>query len=133
MVILKDILSYNVEQSRGDSDHNIVEVVMHEFGTDVNGAILWAQDLHTKLEQMFLVAMEACPEWDEPLNSQVKEYCDGLGNWVRANMEWSFESGRYLGDRGIEIKEKGWMTLMPKGHENGRRDVGPVFVDSSLL
>ena len=87
---------------------------MNEFGTDLNGAILWAQDLHTKVEQKLHAAMAALPEWDEPLNSQVKEYCNGLGNWVRGNIEWSFESGRYFGDRGLEIKEKGWMDLVPK-------------------
>ncbi|KAF8550942.1 terpenoid synthase, partial [Imleria badia] len=43
ILIGNDILSYNVEQSRGDGNHNIVKVVMNEFGTDVNGAILWAQ------------------------------------------------------------------------------------------
>lgn len=70
--------------------------------------------MHTKLEQKFHAAMAALPELDEPLNSQVKEYCEGLGNFVRGSNEWYFESGRYFGSRGLEIKEKGWMSLMPK-------------------
>ncbi|KAF8554246.1 terpenoid synthase [Imleria badia] len=134
MIILKnDVASYNLEQSRGDDSHNILRVVTNEFGTDVNGAMLWTQDLHTKLEQKFLGAMAALPEWDEPLNSQVKEYCNGLGNWIRANNDWCFESGRYFGDRGLEIKEKRWMDLMPKQRNNGMQEIGPVLVDSSLL
>jgi hypothetical protein len=130
---LKDITSYNVEQSLGDDSHNIVTVVMNELGTDVNGAMLWAQDTHTKLEKTFLAAMAALPEWDEPLNSQVKEYCNGLGQFVRANDDWHFESERYFGDRGLEIKEKRWISLMPKVHKKGTSEVGPVLVDSSLL
>ena len=126
MITLKDILSYNLERYRGDDTHNILKVAMNEFGTDLNGAILWAQDLHTKLEQKFHAAMEELPEWDEPLNSQVKEYCNSLGNVVRANIEWAFESGRYFGDRGLEIKEKGWMDLMPKKGEKGAGEVDPT-------
>ena len=133
MIVLKDIASYNVEESRQDDGHNIIRLIMNEFKTDVNGAILWAQDYHIKAEKRFHAAMAALPEWDEPLNSQVREYCDGLGNWVRANGDWHFESGRYFGDRGLEIKEKGWMDPMPKKCKNGIREVGPVLVDSSQL
>lgn len=130
---MKDIVSYNVEQSRGDDDHNIVKIVMLEFGVDVNGAILWAQDLYTKTEQSFFTAMAALPKWDEPLDSQVKEYCDGLGSWVRANCDWSIESRRYFGDRGREIREKGWMNLIPKKRKNGTVVAGPIPIDSFLV
>ena len=130
---MKDISSYNVEQSLGDDSHNSVTIVMNELCADVNGAMMWAQDTHTKLEQKFLAAMAELPEWDEPLNSQVKEYCNGLGQWVRANDDWEFESERYFGNRGLEIKEKRWITLMPKVGKKGTSEVGPVLVDSSLL
>ena len=133
MITLKDIVSYNLEQSRGDDSHNIVRIVMNELGADVNGAMLWVQDFHTQLEQKFHDAMAAVPEFEEPLNSQVKEYCDGLGHWVRANDDWSFESERYFGNRGLEIKEKRWLSLMPKERKNGAPEIGPVLVDSSLL
>ncbi|KAN0100103.1 Isoprenoid synthase domain containing protein [Tylopilus felleus] len=131
VAIANDVVSYNVEQSRGDDNHNLIKIVMKELGTDVNGAMLWVQDLHAKVEQRFHAAMAALPEWDEPLNSQVKEYCDGLGNWVRGNYEWNFESGRYLGNRGMVIKENRWMALMPKCQRV--EPVGPVLVDDSLL
>lgn len=133
MITLKDLASYNVEQSHGDDSHNIITVVMNEFGTDVNGAMLWAQDAHTKREQAFLAAMAALPEWGEPLNSQVKQYCNGIGQLVRGNDDWGFESERYFGDRGLEIQEKRWISLMPKVHKKGTSEVGPVLVDSSLL
>ena len=131
MITLKDVVSYNVEQSRGDDNHNLIKIVMKELGTDVNGAMLWVQDLHAKVEQRFYAAMTALPEWDEPLNSQVKEYCDGLVNCVRGSYEWGFESGRYLGNRGMAIKGNRWMALMPKCQRE--EPVGPVLVDDSLL
>ena len=104
---------------------------MKELGTAVNSAMLWAQDYHTKAEQRFHAAMAALPDWGEPLNSQVREYCHGAESWVRANYEWHFESGRYFGDRGMEITEKRWISLMPK--RGTKSEAGPVLVDSSLM
>ncbi|KAF8122312.1 terpenoid synthase [Boletus edulis] len=131
--ISNDITSYNIEQSCGNDSHNVVTIVMKELGTNVNGAMLWAQDCHTELEQKFHAAMAALPELDEPLNSQVKEYCNGLAQWVRANDDWEFEGGRYFGDKGREIREKRWMFLLPKERKNGAQEVGPILVDGSLL
>ncbi|KAG2033028.1 terpenoid synthase [Suillus americanus] len=109
-----DILSYDVEQARGDDDHNIVTIVMHEIGTDVNGAMLWVADRHTKLEKRYFEAVAAIPKWGELIDSQVREYCDGLGNIVRANYEWSFENERYFGTNGMEVQQKRWILPMSK-------------------
>ncbi|KAG9312647.1 terpenoid synthase [Chiua virens] len=125
-----DIYSYNMEQLRGDDGHNIITIVMHEHRTDVNGAMLWVEDLLFGAQERFHAAKAALPEWDEPLNSQVQEYCDGLGQWVRAVDEWSFESERYFGKKGSEIKKNRWMLLLPKGDA---KEIGPVHIESSLL
>jgi hypothetical protein len=124
----EDIVSYNLEQARGDEGHNIITIVMHEHDTDVNGAMLWVADYHTKLETMFLEAMAAIPKWGELVDSQVMQYCNGLGNWVRANNAWSFESERYFGTDGLDIQRKRWLMLMPRDHLKGREEVGPVLV-----
>lgn len=114
---LKHVSSYNLEKSYGDDNHNIVTIVMNGIGTDVNGARwcgAWAQDFHTKWEQKFHAAMAALPEWEEPSNSQVKEYCDDLGQWVRGCGERQSEIGGHSGDRGPGIEEERWISLMPK-------------------
>jgi hypothetical protein len=113
------MVSYNVEQSRGQAGHNIVTIAMHELNMDVNGAMLWAAGLHEENEKKFLKAYRALPKWGEPIDSQVKEYCDDMASWVRGNYEWSFETEKYLGTKGLEIKRNGWMTLMPKVHVKG--------------
>ncbi|KAG1815061.1 terpenoid synthase [Suillus subaureus] len=127
-----DIASYNMEQARGDASHNVITIVMREFDTDVHGAILWVADLHMETQKRFLQAMAAVPKWGEPIDSQVREYCDGLGNWVRANYEWNFETERYLGTKGPEIQRNKWVSLMPKDCLKSK-EIGPVHVDSSLL
>ena len=129
-IALKDIFSYNLEQLRGDDLHNIITCVMNEYHTDVNGAMLWVEDYLLQVADRFHAAMAALPQWEEPLDSQVKAYCDGLGQWVRALDDWSFEGERYFGKKGAEIKETRWMLLLPK---KPTTEIGPVHVDSSLL
>jgi len=125
----QDMVSYNKEQACGDN-HNIVAIVMHELDMDVDGAMFWVADLLKEIENKFLEAMAALPTWGEPIDSQVKQYCDGVANWVRGNYEWSFESERYFGTKGLEIKRKRWITLMPKVIMKGPRETGPLLVDS---
>ena len=83
MVAFKDILSYNLEQMRGDDLHNLLTCVMDEYQTDVNGSMLWVKNFLLGAAERFHAAKAALPEWNEPLNSDVKAYCDGLGQWVR--------------------------------------------------
>ena len=64
------------------------------------------------------------------LDADVAKYVDGIGSWVRANDQWSFESERYFGKRGPEIYRNRWMTLMPKERSE---DIGPQLVDGSSL
>ncbi|KAG1801186.1 terpenoid synthase [Suillus variegatus] len=127
IILANDIVSYNLEQARGDDSHNIVTIIM-QLDTDVNGAMLWVADRHTKLEKEYFEAIAAIPKWGEPIDSQVKEYCNGLGNWVRANYDWNFESERYLGTNGLEVQRKRWILPMPKDHLSGCEEIGPVLV-----
>jgi hypothetical protein len=106
---------------------------MHEFGTDINGAVLWMAELFKEKEKKFLEAMKALPEWGEPIDSNIRKYCDGLGCWVRGNYEWNFDSERFFGSKGSEIKRNRWVTLMPKIAMKGPKEAGPVLVDSVVL
>ncbi|KAG2067692.1 hypothetical protein BDR04DRAFT_1129505 [Suillus decipiens] len=87
--------------THGDASHNMITIIMHKHDTDIN----------------------AIPKWGEPLDSQVRVYCDGLGNW----------SERYFGTKGSEIGSKRWMLLIPKDCLKKSKEIGPVHVDSSLL
>lgn len=131
IALANDIASYNLEQARGDDGHNIVTIVMHELDTDVNGAMLWVADYHTKLETKYFEAVAAIPKWGEPVDSQVREYCDGMGSAVRANYDWGFESKRYFGTNGLEVQQKRWILLMPKDHFKGCEEIGPVLVGAT--
>ena len=112
--MLQDIYSYNVEQARGDDLHNMVTVIMRERDVDVQGAMDYIGVLHDRLVKSFLLAKDRLPSWGEPIDSQVARYVDGLGNWVRANYQWSFESQRYFGTKGLDIMRHRKVEMLPK-------------------
>ena len=123
-------MSYNLEQARGDDDHNIVTIVMNQLKTDVVGAMQWVKDYHEELERKFNEHFVKVPQWGEPIDSQVARYLDGVGNWVRGHDQWGYESERYFGTKGLEIIKTRCVTLMPKIHAEG---MGPQIVDVSML
>lgn len=87
------LTSFSVDrQARGDDGHNLVTIVMHQYKTDLHGALEWISRLHDDLADTFLEAFQNMPSWGVPsLDAQVAIYVDGLGNWVRGNDTWSFE------------------------------------------
>ncbi|RPD59287.1 terpenoid synthase [Lentinus tigrinus ALCF2SS1-7] len=134
MIILgNDICSYNVEQSRGDDGCNIVTIVMHQFQTDLHGAMEWIDNHHKTLMDRFLSYYGHLPTWGPVIDVQVARYVQGVGNWVRANDTWSFESQRYFGLDGLAIAEDRCVTLLPKVPESKLPDrAGPTGVGARI-
>ena len=87
---------------------------MHERDVDLQGAMDYIGELHEGLVKSFLLAKDRLPSWGEPIDSQVARYVDGLGNWVRANYQWSFESQRYFGTKGQDIMKHRRVEMLPK-------------------
>ncbi|KAH9065032.1 terpenoid synthase [Lactarius vividus] len=131
ILLTNDIASYNLEQARGGDNHNIITTVMHHNKTDIQGAMNWAYDYHKELEAKFMDLYEnKIPKFGEPVDIELAQYVEGLGNWVRANDQWGFESERYFGKKGPEIERTRCVTLLPKGRSE---DIGPQLVDDFLL
>jgi hypothetical protein len=103
---------------------------MNERDTDVQGAMDWVADFHTSLERRFDEVYKSLPRWGGAVDMDVQAYAFGLGNWVRANDQWSFESQRYFGKRGLEILKTRTLQLLPRVKPV---EVGPHVVDGSLL
>ncbi|EMD32850.1 hypothetical protein CERSUDRAFT_161387 [Gelatoporia subvermispora B] len=117
LILGNDICSYNVEQARGDDGHNILTIAQHELKADLNGALKWVKEYHDELVTKFLENVDKVPSFGPELDPQVARYVDGLGNWVRANDQWSFESQRYFGTKGLEIMKHRTVALLPKVSE----------------
>ncbi|KAF5342403.1 hypothetical protein D9611_001384 [Ephemerocybe angulata] len=138
-----DIFSFNVEQSRNDT-FNLVPVIMHEKGFSLQEAVDFVGDLCKKTIDRFENDKQRVPSWGPELDSQVQIYIDGLQNWIvgtycvllppplggaavlvkKANaafmrvhlgsLHWSFDSTRYFGSLGQEIKKHREVKLLPK-------------------
>ena len=108
------MVSYNKEQACGGDLHNMVTIVMHQFGKTVQEAMDWIGEYHRNLESAFMEQYHKVPRWGGPVDKDVEQYVHGLGNWLRANEEWNFESQRYFGANGAEVQKTHWVTLLPK-------------------
>ncbi|KAJ7071622.1 terpenoid synthase [Mycena amicta] len=116
IIISNDLCSYNIEQARGDDGHNLVTVVMHQYNLDVQQAMNWIGDLHDQIASDFLQAFQELPTFGGPpaLDRELRTYVDGLGNGVRANDTWNYETERYFGKKGIETQRTRKTVLLPK-------------------
>ncbi|KAG6883541.1 hypothetical protein C0992_008520, partial [Termitomyces sp. T32_za158] len=81
LILGNDLCSYNVEQARGDDNHNIVTIVMHHQKLGLAEAMKWIGDYHSKLEQDFLTDLNHVPHFGHEIEGDLKRYLDGLGNW----------------------------------------------------
>lgn len=122
-------------QARGDDGHNLVTIVMHQHNLDVQGAINWISYLHDNIADEFCRLWARIPTFCSPVDREIRTYTDGLGNWIRANDQWSFEvrnisietarltksnrqSERYFGKEGLEIQRTRRVTLLPRVNDH---------------
>lgn len=81
--IEKDIYSYNVEQARGDSLHNLITLAMNQHGSTLQEAFDWAGEKSTELARRFVDAYEhQIPSFGETIDVQLQFYIDGLARSV---------------------------------------------------
>ncbi|KAF8904746.1 isoprenoid synthase domain-containing protein [Gymnopilus junonius] len=103
IILDNDIASYNKEQATGDDRHNILTIVMHQFNVDLEGAMAWVVEYHKE-----------CHLGDLKLTGKWRNTFTGLANWPRCNDCWNFESGRYFGNKGLEIQKIRLVPMLPK-------------------
>jgi hypothetical protein len=87
---------------------------MVQFHLDLDDALEWISRLHDSLVARFFLDARCMPSWGDTVDPQISVYIAGLGNWVRANDCWSFESQRYFGKDGPAIQERRTLELLPK-------------------
>jgi hypothetical protein len=87
---INDIASMDKEEAAG-ADHNLVLVLRRTGGLSTGLARAVAIDMvNDGIRRLFRDAA-VLPE----LGPGLGDYVDGLKHWVRANIDWSAESGRY--------------------------------------
>ncbi|KZS86919.1 terpenoid synthase [Sistotremastrum niveocremeum HHB9708] len=112
LILANDIYSYNVERIRDDNPHNLVAVAMKDQDCDAQSAIDYIARCYMQLRDRFLAGFDDLPSWSSTIDKDVKSYIWGVGNWVTANIEWSFESERYFGTHGKDIRESRTIAIL---------------------
>jgi hypothetical protein len=88
-----DLVSWPKELRRGDR-HNLVLVLGHHTGCSLDEAVRAAARYHDGQVRGFVAAREAMP-LDLLNHSGVAGVVADLAHWIRGNMDWSRETGRY--------------------------------------
>ncbi|KAF9449745.1 terpene synthase [Macrolepiota fuliginosa MF-IS2] len=113
-----DIFSYNKEQERNDT-HNMIPVTMHQYGYSLQQAIDHVgQKCKESIERFEhnrqKIREDKKDRWDQDTKKMVEMYADGLQNWIVGSLHWSFESERYFGKAGLQVKKDRLVKLSPR-------------------
>ncbi|KZT25783.1 terpenoid synthase [Neolentinus lepideus HHB14362 ss-1] len=110
-----DIFSYNAEQARGDT-HNMIVVVMKQKRVSLQSAVDFVGAMCKQSIDRFVEDRAQLPSWGPSIDSAVARYVQGLADWIVGSLHWSFDSGRYFGDKGREVKASRVVELLPRVH-----------------
>jgi hypothetical protein len=85
--LLKDLYSYDMEQSKGISGNNIMTVLMEHRQMDLQSAADYVGAYCEELMMRFLVMQTRLPSWGSAVDSQIARFIAGLGYWIKGNLE----------------------------------------------
>ncbi|KAJ3561754.1 hypothetical protein NP233_g10002 [Leucocoprinus birnbaumii] len=113
-----DIFSYDKEQIRDDK-HSMIPITMHHYGLGLQEAIefvgaMCKRSVDNFVHDRTLLMKEKEGVWSKDVMAMVKEYALGLEHWISGSLHWSFETQRYFGTNGQEVKRHKIVNLSPK-------------------
>lgn len=92
--IFNDLVSWPKEEAAGDH-HNIVLALRHERHLPVEAAVRVAVAEHDTLVGDFVAARERFAAGPLAADPAVAAVAGDFAHWIRGNVDWSMESGRY--------------------------------------
>ncbi|KAK5995813.1 Sesquiterpene synthase 2 [Cladobotryum mycophilum] len=100
--ISNDILSYRKERAEGVL-HNMV-AVCELSGMPMQKAFDTVAERLVTTYRRWDELEAVLPSWNQHIDMEVRRYIDGIKSVVKANLNWSFRSRRYLGPDASKIK-----------------------------
>ena len=92
----------------------MIDVIMHEQGLGPQDAVNVVGDYCKRAIDQFVHDRDNLPSWGPAIDADVRVYVDGLANWIVGSLHWSFETDRYFGKAGKQVKATRLVTLRPK-------------------
>jgi hypothetical protein len=93
---------------------------MNQFQLGVQQAFDKAGEMYRAKTDRFDALYRQVPRWGGPVDLDVQKFVDGLAVCVGGTLYWSYESQRYFGTHGMEIKEAKTMRLWPQKSKAGK-------------
>ena len=109
----QDLYSYNVEQARGDT-HNMICVHMMKDGLTLQQAVDRLGEMCKQSIDRFVENLPLVPSWGDRIDRDVKLYVNGMRECIVGSLHWSFQTKRYFGDNGGEVRATGVVELLPR-------------------
>lgn len=112
---VQDIVSYNVQQARGDSD-NLIAVLTSQKQIPLQTAVGQATEILRVQLQSFVSAANSSTK--QTASQDEKRYIQGLRDCVAGWAHWVYETERYFQKNVEDVKEFGWVFLLPKENKD---------------
>lgn len=87
---------------------------MHQYKLDLYHATEWVAQYHKVAEGRFLAALMRLPTFGPEVDAALREYVTAIAAWPHGNDRWKFESERYFGTKGAEVRKAGKVPLLAK-------------------
>jgi len=91
----------------------MIAVIMYQYGVDLQTAIDIVGNMCKQSIDRFNKERSRLPSWGAKIDRDVAIYVDGLANWIVGSLHWSFESERYFGKSGRQVKTSRVVDLLP--------------------
>lgn len=101
-----DIISLPKETRRGDV-HNLVLALKAAHDLSLQEAVDAAAAMHDREAARFLEVEAALPSFGKEVDAALSRYVGVLRSWMRGNLDWSFESGRYYPSKVLQLSIEG--------------------------
>lgn len=92
----------------------MIVVMMRQEGLDLQSAVDFVGDLCKQSIDRFIEQRAHLPSWGPDIDQQVEKYVGGLADWIVGSLHWSFESERYFGKSGLDVKKTRVVELLPR-------------------
>lgn len=92
----------------------MIPVVMHQEGLDLQTAVDFVGDMCRQSIDRFIEEQQHLPSWGPEVDRDLAIYVRGLADWIVGSLHWSFETERYFGKNGRQVKATRVVSLLPR-------------------
>lgn len=89
----------------------MISVLMNVHGLELQPAIDFVGDICKQSIDRFTHERENLPLFGPTIDRDVEIYVNGLASWIVGSLHWSFESERYFGKEGKDVKSSRIIAL----------------------